>query len=199
MLGMPDAPRPRPGGRSARVRAAALAAALEELAEVGYHAFSIEGVARRAGVHKTTLYRRWVTREALLLDAMRERAAVRVPIPDTGSLREDLLQLARAAIANATAPEVEAGVRAVASLAPHDEAIAAASRAFWTERLALDGAIVRRAVARGEVASDVDAEAVIEAVLGPPYMRLLVTGRPVHDAFIATTVDLVVAGLRRAP
>jgi AcrR family transcriptional regulator len=55
----PMARRRRPGGRSARVRAAAIAATLAELAETGYSALSLENVARRAGVHKTTLYRRW--------------------------------------------------------------------------------------------------------------------------------------------
>jgi len=194
-----SAARPRPGGRSARVRAAALAAGLQELAQVGYHDLTLGGIARRAGVHKTTLYRRWGTREALILDAMRERARQRVPVPDTGSLRQDLLELARAAIANATTPEVEGAVRALPSLAPHHEAIAAAGTAFWAERLALDGEIVERARARGEIATDVEPGTVIEAVLGPAYMRLLVTGRPLDDEFIEATVNLIVDGLRPRP
>ena len=181
----------RPGGRSARVRAAALAAALDELAESGYAAVTLEGVARRAGVHKTTLYRRWGTREALVLEAMLEHAGERVPVPDTGSLREDLLALATAAAATAATPQGEAVVRAVVAAGRHDEALAAANRRFWTERLALDGAIVERAIARGELAAGVDAESVIEAVLGPIYFRLLVTGEPVDRTFIELVVDLV--------
>jgi AcrR family transcriptional regulator len=189
-------PRHRPGGRSAQVRAAVLEAGLAELASVGYHKLSLEGVARRAGVNKTTLYRRWGTLEALLLDAIRARATARVPIPDTGGLREDLLALVRAAIANLTTVEVQAVVRAAVALSPHDDAVAATSRAFWTERLAVDGEVVRRAVERGEIAP-VDPEQVIEAVLGPPYFHLLVTGRPVADDFLVATVDLVVSGLGR--
>ncbi|HWM08001.1 MAG TPA: TetR/AcrR family transcriptional regulator [Solirubrobacteraceae bacterium] len=181
----------RPGGRSARVRAAALAAAMDELAESGYAAVTLEGVARRAGVHKTTLYRRWGTREALVLEAMLEHAGERVPVPDTGSLREDLLALATAAAATAATPQGEAVVRAVVAAGRHDEALAAANRRFWTERLALDGAIVERAIARGELAAGVDAESVIEAVLGPIYFRLLVTGEPVDRTFIELVVDLV--------
>ena len=80
-----DAVRQRPGGRSARIRAAALHAALEELAEVGYAAFSLDAVARRAGAHKTTLYRRWGTPDDLLLEAMTEAAQESVPIPDSGA------------------------------------------------------------------------------------------------------------------
>jgi hypothetical protein len=59
----------------------------------------------------------------------------------------------------------------------------------------VDGEVVRRAVDRGEIAP-VDPERVIEAVLGPPYFHLLVTGRPVADDFLVATVDLVVRGLR---
>ncbi|QFZ22893.1 TetR/AcrR family transcriptional regulator [Saccharothrix syringae] len=193
---MPEEPRRRPGGRSALVRAAVLEAGLAELADAGYHGLSLEGVARRAGVNKTTLYRRWGTREALLLDAIRARATARVPIPDTGSLREDLLALVRAAIANLATREVQAAVRAAVALSPHDAALAEAGRAFWAERLDVDGAVVRRAVERGEIAP-VDPGPVVEAVLGPPYFRLLVTGRPVDDDFLVATVDLVVRGLAR--
>ncbi|MBK1783032.1 TetR/AcrR family transcriptional regulator [Prauserella cavernicola] len=187
----------RPGGRSAKVGASVQAAALAELVASGYHGLTLDAVAHRAGVHKTTVYRRWGTREALLHDAMRARAQAAVPIPDTGSLRDDLLALARAAIANLATPEVQAVVRTVAALAPHDATVAAASRAFWAERLAVDGEVVERAVARGEIAA-VEPREVIEAVLGPPYFRVLVTGEPVTDEFLSATTDRVVAGLRGA-
>ena len=75
----------RPGGRSARVRADVIAATLAELGERGYAALSLDSVARRAGVHKTTLYRRWGTREELVLEAMLERAGEHISVPDTGS------------------------------------------------------------------------------------------------------------------
>jgi AcrR family transcriptional regulator len=189
-----SSPRSRPGGRSAQVRAAVLEAGLAELAAVGFHALSLEGIARRAGVNKTTLYRRWGTRDALMLEAIRERAATKVPIPDTGSLREDLLQLVRAAIANLSTVEVQAMVRVGIALAPYESSVADVVHAFWTDRLAIDGVIVERAIARGEIAPIAPAF-VIEAVLGPPYFHLLVTGQTVPDAFLARTVDLVVRGL----
>ncbi len=108
--------RRRPGGRSARVRAAVLRATFEELASVGYPALSFEALARRAGVHKTTLYRRWEGKEDLLLDALLEHAGQAVPVPDTGSLRGDLRSLAREIVGNITSPEGEAIVRAISSL-----------------------------------------------------------------------------------
>jgi len=182
------------------VRAAAIAATLAELAEAGYSALSLEKVARRAGVHKTTLYRRWGTREELVLEAMLERAGERIAVPDTGSLRRDLLELARAAAANAASPEVAAMARAVAAESPRDSRLAEANSRFWAERLALDGVIVERAIERGEVAAGTEPRRVIEAVLGPIHLRLLLTGEPVDRPFLEGIVDVVVDGVaRRGP
>ena len=183
-------------GPSHRVRAAALAATLAELAESGYAALSLERVARRAGVHKTTLYRRWGTREELVLEAMLERAAERISVPDTGSLRDDLLELARTAAANAASPEVAAMARAVAAGSPYDSRLARANQRFWAERLTLDGVIVERAIDRGEVAPRTDPRRVIEAVLGPIHLRLLLTGEPVDRPFLEGIVDVVVDGIK---
>src|SRR5947209_9777507 len=80
------------GGRSARVRAAVLDATLAVLAEEG-DAFSIPHVAARAGVHETSIYRRWGSREALIADAVTSRIGAEIPVPDTGSLRGDLVTL----------------------------------------------------------------------------------------------------------
>ena len=192
----PTGPR-RPGGRSSRVRAAAIAATLAELAESGYSALSLESVARRAGVHKTTLYRRWGTREDLVLDAMLERAGEQISVPNTGSLRKDLFALARTAAANAASPEVAAMARAVVAQMPHDSRLAAANHRFWDERLALDGAIVEQAIERGEVPPDTQPRQVIESVLGPIHLRLLLTGEPIGDDFLSGVVDVVVEGIAR--
>ena len=191
-------PKRRPGGRSSRVRAAVFAATLAELADGGYAALSLERVARQAGINPTSLYRRWGNRERLVLEVMLEQVAEHVSVPDTGSVRDDLLELARTAAANSARPEVAAMARAVAAQAPHDAELAAANEAFWAERLALDGAIVERAIARGEVDAAVEPMQVIEAVLGPIHLRLLLTGRPVDDTFVERTVDTVVNGVLRA-
>ena len=184
-------------GPSGRVRAAAIAATLAELAEDGYSALSLEKVARRAGVNKTTLYRRWGTREELVLEAMLERAGEHIPVPDTGSLRQDLLELALRAAANAASPEVAAMARAVAAESARDSRLAAANSRFWAERLALDGVIVERAIKRGEVAAATEPRHVIEAVLGPIHLRLLLTREPVDSTFLEGIVALVVDGVAR--
>jgi AcrR family transcriptional regulator len=183
----------RPGGRSARVRAAVLAATLAELADRGYSGASLDDVAARAEVHKTTVYRRWRTKEALVLDAMLEQASQTVAVPDTGSLRGDLLELARRSAAIQTSAAGEAVIRAVAGEAPGNPQIAAASRRFWAERLQLDRTILQRARDRGEIGAATPHRPVIEALLGPLYFRLLVTGEPLDDAYIEGVVDLVYA------
>ena len=183
------APRRRPGGRSARIRAAAIAATLAELAESGYAGLSLEDVARRAGVHKTTLYRRWGTREDLVLEAVLDQVGAHVAVADTGVLRDDLLELARTAALNATTPEVAAMARTVAAESPHNPRLAEANRRFWVERLAIDGVIVERAIGRGEIAEGTDPRQVIESVIGPIHLRLLLTGEPIDRAFLEGIVD----------
>src|ERR1700746_3408253 len=85
----------RPGVRSARVRAAVLQAALEAMAEHGPGGVTISEIARRAGVHATSVQRRWGTAENVMLDAMLTRSQDELPIPDTGTLRGDLIAFAR--------------------------------------------------------------------------------------------------------
>src|SRR5262245_64364232 len=108
--------KPRLGGRSARVRAAVLDATLALLREEG-DTFTIPRVAARAGVHETSIYRRWGTREALIVDAVTSRIGAEIPIPDTGSLRDDLVQFLVACIRFLAAPLGTQLVRSTATAA----------------------------------------------------------------------------------
>jgi AcrR family transcriptional regulator len=173
------------------VRSSVLEAALEELATGGVGAFSIEGVAKRAGVHKTTLYRRWGTRENLLLDALLEQGRERVPIPDTGSLRDDLVAYGEAIVASLGLPTTEAAVRAIASIGDPDAPLAQAARRFWSARVELAGAMVERAIARGELPPETDAPVVVEALLGPIYFRLLMSREALDKRFVRDLADLI--------
>src|SRR3954451_5268102 len=101
----------RPGGRTARVRAAVLAAVEAELAERGYDGLSIDGVAARSGVHRTTVYRRWRTVDGLLVDLLATAADDAWAPTDTGSLEGDLGELNREIHASlATHPSVTIAV-----------------------------------------------------------------------------------------
>src|SRR5215468_426884 len=95
--------RARRGGRSARVRSAVLDATLALLREGG-DAFGIPQIAARAGVHETSIYRRWGSREALIVDAVRSHIGEEIPVPDTGTLRGDLSAFLASIIAFLSSP-----------------------------------------------------------------------------------------------
>lgn len=183
----------RPGGRSERVRQAVLSATLDELAQRGYDGLSFAAVATRAGVHKTTVYRRWPDRTTLVLDAMLERSRSTVPVPDTGSLHDDLLALADAIAANLSSPQVVAVLRTLVA-AGHEPAIAAAASRYWRARFDLVGQVVLRGIERGELPADASSDLIIEVLIGPLYLRALVTQEPLDREFVRRCVGLVLAG-----
>src|ERR1700753_276558 len=86
-----SAGRRRPGGRSARVRQAVLEATVGVVAAGGADAVNIGEIARRAGVHDSSIYPRWPTKEHLIFDALLDYNRERLPVPDTGNLRDDLV------------------------------------------------------------------------------------------------------------
>jgi AcrR family transcriptional regulator len=192
----PTEPRRRRGGRSARVRSAVLQATLDELADAGYAALSLEAVARPAGVNKTSVYRRWGTRENLILEAMLERGSQQVPIPDTGTLERDLIQYGKAIATNTRASDVQAIIRAAASIQDPDSPIVDASRRFWTTRFGLASEMVKRAIERGEIPADTDPRAVIESVIAPIYFRLLMSRQSVGPTYVENLARVAVRAAR---
>jgi AcrR family transcriptional regulator len=171
----------RPGGRTARVREAVFAATLAEFSERGFAALSIEGIAVRSGVHKTTIYRRWETRENLLSDAVGELAEVRVPVADTGSIEGDLRALARDIVGFLNSDLGAVGVAVLFADAPHMPALAQIKRNFFAARHRLAAPIVERAVARGELPAGTDARELIGMAVAPVWYRRLVTGEPIDS------------------
>jgi AcrR family transcriptional regulator len=190
-----SAPRRRPGGRSARVRAAVLSATLAELAERGYAGVNFEVVASRAGVHRSTIYRHWQGLPDLLLDALLTLSSETVTVPDTGSLRGDLRVFAGAVAANLSDAQTAAALRALVS-ARSEPALADAFEVYWRARFGVAEQILSRARERGELAISPH-RLVIEALVGPLYLRALVTGEPLDEGFITAVVDLLLAGAAR--
>jgi len=169
----------RPGGRSARVREAVLAATAAELSERGFAAMTIEDIAARSGVHKTTIYRRWSTLSQLVADAAVEISATTVPIPDTGSIESDLREMARSIVALVTSESGGALVAALFSDAVRTPEVARLKREFYSARYELADIVIRRAVERGEISEKVSAADLLAAVAAPIYYRLLVADLPV--------------------
>ncbi len=185
----------RPGGRSARVVASVMQATNEVLAEAGYDGLSIEEVAARSGVHKTTVYRRWPTKAELVAAAVGVSSARNVTVPDTGSFRGDLVMFATGIVNYVSDEQTQAATRSLVAAAAGSEDLSQRLYAFWQERLANAAPIVERAVARGELSPTVDPKIVIEAVIGPIWVRLLLTGEPVTASLAEEVVALVADGL----
>jgi AcrR family transcriptional regulator len=189
-------PRPRPGGRSARVRSAVLAATREVLAEQGYEAAELPDIARRAGVHPTTVYRRWGTKAQLVGEALIERAGTLSPTPDTGALRTDLERLLLDGAALVHTPPVRALFEVLmAHSTDLSTEVAAARDRFWAAHLDEARGIVDRAVARTELPPDTDPAALIDLVIGPALLRLLMMGQELGPSEVTQIVTRAISAL----
>lgn len=184
----------RPGGRAARVRSDVIDATTALLMEVGYESLTIEDVAKQAGVHKTTIYRRWATKSELVTDAVRTHSDRNVPIPNTGSLGDDLCEFAKEVAANIGSAGGSLRSKSIVAASTISDSLEAEMHGLWAERLALSATIVERAIARGELPPDSDPNLIIEALIGPLWVRLLLTGEPITDELAERTAALVTAG-----
>jgi AcrR family transcriptional regulator len=172
----------RPGGRTARVRAAVLRAAGDALAEHGFAHLDLAEIARRAGVGKTTVYRRWSTVPGLVADLLAVMAEESEPRTETGSLLGDLTanaRLVQRALSDARQGRL---FQAVVAAATCDARTAAALHRFYEIRVAEWAPCVRQAMDRGEVPGDTDPNEVIRAVSAPLYYRLLTSDLPLDEA-----------------
>ncbi|WP_018588284.1 TetR/AcrR family transcriptional regulator [Salinispora arenicola] len=184
----------RPGGRSARVRAAVLTAARGLLAD-GYAELTVERIAQAAGVNKTSVYRRWTDLEGVLGDLLSEYASEVVPIPDTGDLGTDLEELALLVRRGMTGEPGEL-ITALATSAPRNPRAAQVVRGFLAERFRLAEAVVDHAIARGDLPQGTDARAAIEVLGAPLFLRLLVVDEPLDEEFVRRTAAATTAALR---
>ncbi len=166
----PARPGTRPGGRSARVRAAVHRAVEELLVEEAGDALTVPVVAARAGVHATTLNRRWGSIGEQLADDATTRIPRDVVVPHTGSLRGDLERWAAGVAADLADPDVLALMRA--TIGAGGEVGACACRGDREEQLA---AMIERERARGNPVPTVERAA--DALLAPLYYRAVFTGR----------------------
>ncbi len=170
------------GRRGAPVRDAVLSATLSELAEVGYDALTVEAVARRAGVHKTTVYRRWVDRSGLVVDALTSQIAVDVPISSAGPIESDLRRYARSFVRWVTSPTGRTVLAALLSDAARLPEIAEVKRRFFADRIARAEPLVAAAIARGELPPTTSPGDVVRGLVAPIYLRLAITAEPVDQS-----------------
>ncbi|MFF9179572.1 TetR/AcrR family transcriptional regulator [Streptomyces misionensis] len=183
------------------VSAAIEAAAFDELAAAGWRRLAMDAVARRAGVGKAALYRRWESKEAMLLDLVARLVRREVPeVPDTGTLAGDVRGFLDLTVAQTADPRV---VRIAVDLlgeSVRNPALAESLRlAVLAPRREAAAAMLRRAVGRGELPVGLDPELGTDLLISPLLLRLLLPGAPpVDEVYLDTLTTVIVAGLASA-
>ncbi len=188
--------------RSAAADAAILAATREALVELGWSGLTLGGVASRAGVAKTTLYRRWAGKNELVVDAVAELFDALEP-PDRGSLAADVEGVVLQFAALLSRPEARSGLMAVLSESTLDEALRERIRVSIVERQEhLVRAGRARAQDRGELPPEPDPDGAARTVgllfgmvAGAVVHRTLVSGRPVDEEWVHDFTRVLLWGL----
>jgi len=186
----------RTGGRSARVREAVLSAVLHELNVNGYGALSVEAIASRAGVNKTTIYRRWPTLDDLLVDALTRWSEDAIPGADTGSIETDLLTLGKE-----LADQLNGGigrqiVAVVLTAGLRSPQLREATRRYFDQQAARATPLVAQAIDRGELPANTDTNALLTTFRAPLFYRMVTTGDPIDEGLIAQTTRVTLAAAR---
>ncbi|MFF4399449.1 TetR/AcrR family transcriptional regulator [Streptomyces sp. NPDC001480] len=196
-----------PAGRPGRPRSAAadtaiLAATREALVELGWSKLTLGDVATRAGVAKTTLYRRWAGKNELVVDAVAELFD-ELELPDRGSLAADVEGVVLQFAAILARPEAKSGLMAAVAESTRDDALRERIRASIVDRqkrLVLEGRA--RAQARGELPPEPDpdeaartADLIFDVVAGAVVHRTLVSGKPADEEWVRSFTRLLLHGL----
>lgn len=160
----------------------------------GMAGVSVPDIAIRAGVHETSIYRRWGNRESLIISALLDEAEDRLPIPDTGSLHDDLLEYATSLVAYLSTP---AGIALDRALAAGDDGPAATQLRdqYWRDRYARAGQIFAKAIDRGELSPATDTRLALEMVGGPIHFKVVMTREPLTADFTRRLVEHVTVSL----
>ena len=146
--------------------------------EKGIDALTIAEVAARARVHETSIYRRWGTKHALARDACVHYGEVALAIPDTGSLRSDLVALLERLVVILRSPQGRTVLALSLSQHPH---VVAARQGLWQRRFNSIRTVFDKAMSRGEFPHTADPMEIVESLIAPLYFRALITGRRLED------------------
>lgn len=180
--------------RSIRSHQAILAATTQLLAEVGYSALTIEGVATRAGVGKATVYRWWPSKGALVIEAMSTGLGM-IPVAETGDLRQDLLAIGKGIVQTLAHTPAGAVIPALAADLMRDPDMAEQFRSqIIRPRRSAITQILRHAADQGKLPADLDIDLLIDVYVGTVFYRVLVSGGPVTDLLAEQLVGLLLDG-----
>jgi AcrR family transcriptional regulator len=171
-------------------------AVLDELAAQGYGRLSMEAVAKRAGVGKSALYRRWPSKQDMIIAVLSEFSVPIAEIPDTGSLRGDLLATLRAFLEWLNHPRFATILPDLTAEAGRNPALADAIQAKIGEpRRALGAAPLERAIERGDLPADLNFELALDLLAAPIYWRLNVGHAGTEPDYLDQLVDHLLRSL----
>lgn len=182
--------------RSEEAHSAILDATLALLAEVGFSNLTVEGVATRAGVGKATIYRRWPSKLPLVVEAFGRLPALEDA--DTGSLEGDLEAMLRSYLHLFNSTALATVLPSLAGERAHNPELSELFDPVTRERRRPLVRAFERAVARGELAKDLDLELAADLVVGPIAVRLFFTGRRISPRIVGPMVDMALRGIRAA-
>jgi AcrR family transcriptional regulator len=187
-------------GRSARTEKAILDATRELLAEGGVRDLTVERVAARSGVAKTSIYRRWRGKNELALAVLIDMVKNVVATPDYGDTRRELIAFVNAAVkilGSTLMGRVMQGL--VSDLATDPDLAGAFQERVVAMRVGEVRRLVERGIERGDLRADTDVELIHELLFGPVYYRLLLSGAPLDKRLAQRIVDAVLPAFMAGP
>jgi AcrR family transcriptional regulator len=190
----------RPAGAAVlqeSVTAAITSAMFDQLAEVGYARMSMDAVARRAGVGKAAVYRRWPSKQAMLVDLVEAATLRNLPeVPDTGSLAGDVRGFLDVIVEQAADPRTRRiALDVLVETTRTPELAAALQDVVAKPRRTAAATVLARSIGRGELPAGLDRELGLDLLISPLIMRLFVAADQVDDAYLARLTKVVVTGL----
>jgi len=182
--------------RSEEAHQAILDATLELLAEVGFSALTVEGVAQRAQVGKATIYRRWPSKLPLVVEAFGGLPSL-APV-DTGDLADDLKTMLRSYLQLFNTTPLGTVLPSLAGERAHNPRLSELFDPVLKERRRPLLDVLRRGLERGELSPGLDLDLAADLVVGPIAVRLFFTGGRLSPRMVGPLVDLALEGLRKS-
>jgi len=181
--------------RSVEARRKVLGAASDLMAARGVASLTIDEVAARSGVAKTTIYRHWPERTSLIIDAVNAQLE-HVGTPDTGTMRGDLEAFFGGMIRTDLSGNVGQIMPCLIEAAGRDEEMAFLLNRIGAERERVVTTMVGRAIARGELNTELDIETLVGVIVGPIVFQKVVRRRELTQEYVAACVDVALSGLK---
>lgn len=182
--------------RNAETENAILAASYDLLLENGFGAVTVEKIAERAKVSKATIYKWWPNKAAVVMDSFLSAAMSRLPVPDTGSVIDDIVIQVTNLARFLTSREGNV-INGLIAEGQFDLKLAEEYRSRYFNPRRLDSRrILERGVQRGELKKDLDIELSIDLIYGPLFYRLLVTGEKLDEPFIKVLINYAFEGIK---